>query len=115
MKYEKTSEIRHLQKHFWLDHLELYGQFFDESLFLWVDFENSNYFSFGEFVGVKHEVPSYMYKIMFSKNGYPYFAYYKGKKVWDIILNDYVCVYSTAFRIEGIDYVIWSILPYFHL
>lgn len=114
--FNVTNENIHvLQKHFWLDHLELYASFYDESLFDWLDFENSNYFSLWEFVWVKNEIPNYQYKITFSKGNYPYFAFYKWKKVGNVFMSDYVCCYSTAFRIEGDEYVRMLIDKYFSI
>ncbi len=85
---------------FGLDHLECYGTFLHEYLFEGMDFENSNVREFGEYVVTKHEVRKYAYKMVFTRQNHPIFAYYKGKK-GSVSTKDYLCAYSSAFRLIG--------------
>ncbi len=89
--------------HFWLDHLEVYGRFMDESLFNKLDFDNSHEWTLHEFTISKHEVPKYKYKIIFKKDSNTLFAYYKWIRkipgVQPIATKDYLVIYSTAFRL----------------
>lgn len=88
--------------HFWLDHLEIYGKAKNEEIFEKLDFDNSNYSEFWQFMILKTEVKKYKYKIIFSKDNYVLFSYYKGLKKWEwvnITTRDYVCFYSTSFKI----------------
>ena len=89
--------------HFWLDHLEIFWTFkYENEYFEKLDFDNSNYSEFWKFIITKNEVKKYKYKITFTKDNYTIFSYYKGlKKVnWvNIETKDYICIYSTAFKL----------------
>ncbi len=102
--------------HFWLDHLEVYGTFLDEEVFLWLDFENSNQSFFENFSCTKVENPKFEYQILFSQNNITLFSYFKGKKLKsNIKTKDYVAIYSSCFRILGIEWVTNILLSYFHV
>lgn len=89
--------------HFWLDHLEIFGTFkYENDFFDKLDFDNSNYSEFEDYTITKSEVKKYKYKIIFTKNNYTLFSYYKwlNKKDWvNIATKDYICIYSTAFKL----------------
>lgn len=99
--------------YFWLDHLEMYGSFYDETLFDGVDFDNSNYGTLGMFTFTKHEVPRYAYKMSFSLNDHPMFAFYKWKTTGSVTTKDYFCFYSTFFRTHTMEEVTWILYTYF--
>lgn len=96
-----TLILQDLILHFWLDHLEIYGSFKDEEIFEKLDYDNSNYWELSDYTFTKNEAPKYKYKIIFSKDNYSLFAYYK----WDknlkghIKTKDHITIYSTAFRL----------------
>lgn len=71
--YVKPQNTYHLG----IDHLEIFAHFYDEDIFKGIDFDNSHYGTLGIFTFTKHEVPKYQYKISFSKDDYPMFAFYK--------------------------------------
>jgi len=51
---------------------------------------------------MKTEVYKYKYKIIFNKDDYSYFAYYKGlpkSEKQPVATRDYIVVYSTAFKL----------------
>ena len=86
--------------HFWLDHLEVYGTCkYENDLFTSLDFDNSNYWEYDEYSFVKTEVPKFLYKIIFSKENYSVFAYYKWDSSQTVKTKDYIVVYSTAFKL----------------
>lgn len=100
--------------HFWLDHLEIYWTFLDESLFLGMDFENSNQSFFENFSCTKVENPKFEYQIVFSQNNITLFSYFKGKRLKsNIRTKDYVAIYSGCFRVLGIEWVTNILLSYF--
>lgn len=102
--------------HFWLDHLEVYGTFkYEKDLFNTLDFDNSNYGELEEFSFTKNEVPRYLYKIIFSKNNYSLFAYYKWDENQNIKTKDYIVIYSTAFKILSYDEILYFLEWYFIL
>lgn len=102
--------------HFWLDHLEVYGTFkYESELFNSLDFDNSNYGEIEEFSFTKNEVPRYLYKIIFTKNNYSLFAYYKWDNSQNIVTKDYIVIYSTAFKILSYDEILYFLEWYFNL
>lgn len=105
--------------HFWLDHLEVYWTFkFEEKYFDLLDFDNSNYWELDEYKFTKNEVTKFKYKIIFSKDDYSLFAYYKWKPksekqpVWT---RDYIVVYSTAFKLMEYEEIAYFLEYYFDL
>ena len=110
-----VKPVKHVH-HFWLDHLEVYGTFLDESRFLGMDFENSNQSFFEDFSCTKVENPKFEYQILFSRNNITLFSYFKGKKLKsNIKTKDYVAIYSSCFRVLGIEWVTNILLSYFHI
>lgn len=102
--------------HFWLDHLEVYGTFkFEKDLFETLDFDNSNYGEIEDFTFTKNEVKKYKYKIIFTKNNYSLFAYYKWDDSQNIPTKDYIVIYSTAFKLLSYDEIIYFLEGYFTL
>lgn len=104
--------------HFGLDHLEIYWTFqFEKQLFDKLDFDNSNYWEIEDYSFTKNEVPKYKYKIIFTKDNYSLFAYYK----WDISSNsiikskDKIVIYSTAFKILSYNEIKYFLEWYFIL
>lgn len=104
--------------HFGLDHLEVFWTFqFEKELFEKLDFDNSNYWELEDYSFTKNEVPKYKYKIIFTKNNYSLFAYYK----WDSSSNsiikskDKIVIYSTAFKILNYDEIDYFLKWYFKL
>ncbi len=99
---KKNLKIETLIHHFGLDHLEVFWTFKDETIFEKLDFDNSNYSELDEYKVTKHEVYKYKYKMVFTKDDYTLFAYYKwlpkGEKQ-PIATKDYIVVYSTAFKL----------------
>ncbi len=85
--------------HFGLDMLEAFAFFREEYLLEWIDTDNSNFRTFEGYVISNNEVRDYEYKIVFTKENFPLFAYYKGSTKSNIPTKDYVCAYATAFRI----------------
>lgn len=89
--------------HFWLDYLEVYASCkYEKELFDSLDFDNSNTWEIEDFVYIKTEVPKYKYKILFSYQGYPVFAYYKGDRELHIPTKDLFVVYGTAFKLLSV-------------
>ena len=101
--------------HFGLDELEHFGTFKHEDLFIWLDFDNSNYAEFLDFILTKHEVPKYKYKIVFTYNNYTVFAYYKWDQDRKIKTLDYICIYATWIRIFWPKYIYSFIKNNFNL
>lgn len=104
--------------HFWLDHLEIYWTFKDEALFDSLDFDNSNYAEFEEYNITKNEVSKFQYKIIFTKDNYSLFAYYK----WipkdakhPIATKDYIVFYSTAFKLLELEEILYFLQTYLDL
>ncbi len=97
----KKLIMKDLFFHFWLDLLEFFWSFKDESIFNKFYFDNSNYWEFYNYKFIKRRVPKYEYKIIFLKDNHSLFAYYKGDKnlEWYIKTKDHITIYSTAFRI----------------
>lgn len=99
--------------HFWLDHLEVYTTFNDESLFN--ELEASQKAELDEYSIEKNLVPKYEYKILFRKDDYPVFAYYKwtprneSNPVWT---RDYIVCYSTAFKLMEYEEVCYFLENY---
>lgn len=102
MMTKKNINTQELIYNFWLDHLEVFWTFKDESVFEKLDFDNSNYSELEEYKITKNEVYKYKYKIIFTKDDYTLFAYYKGipkSAKQPVGTRDYITVYSTAFKL----------------
>lgn len=99
--------------YFGLDHLEMYWTFYDETCFDGIDFDNSNYGTHGLFTFTKHEVPRYAYKMSFSQNDHPMFAFYKWKTTGSVTTKDYFCFYSTLFRTHTMEEITELLYAYF--
>jgi len=96
MKINVKTNIIHIG----LDHLELFANcIHEEQLFDSLDFDNSNVGELEDYVYFKTEVMNYAYKIMFSYEWYPVFAFYKWDSKANIPTKDYLVVYGTAFKI----------------
>ena len=116
---EKINNINVLKNtiHFGLDHLEIYGTCKMDDLFEKLDFDNSNYWEIEDYSFTKNEVPKYKYKIIFTKDNYSLFSYYK----WDIDSNsiikskDKIVIYSTAFKLLNYDEIYYFLNGYFKL
>jgi hypothetical protein len=105
------QNINDLIIHFWLDHLEVYWTCkYEWDLFEKLDFDNSNYWELDEYTFTKNEVPRYEYKILFTKDNYSLFAYYKwiprGERN-PIATKNYIVVYSTAFKLLEYEEILW--------
>jgi hypothetical protein len=112
------TNFKKIIHHFWLDHLEIFWTFKNENIFNKLDFDNSNYSELDEYKITKNEVPKYKYKIIFNKNNYSYFAYYKWlpkSKKQPIATRDYIVIYSTAFKLLEYEEVLWFIEYYLNL
>lgn len=96
----KTLDLKDKVFHFWIDHLEIYWTFKNENIFKKLDFDNSNYSEMWNFTYLKTKVPRYLYKIIFFKDNYSMFAYYKWDNKQTIPTKDYIVIYSTAFRLN---------------
>jgi len=102
--------------HFWLDHLEVFWTFKSESeYFTKLDFDNSNYSEFGDYVFTKNEVNPYKYKIIFNKWDYSLFAYYKWDDSQNIPTKDYIVIYSTVFIILTYEEILYFLQANFNL
>lgn len=102
--------------HFWLDHLEVYWTFkYESELFNSLDFDNSSYSELEDYSFTKNEVPKYLYKIIFSKDNYSLFAYYKWDKSQNIPTKDYIVIYSTAFKLLSYEEILYFLEWYFTL
>jgi len=106
--------------HYWLDHLECYATFkFEKELFDSLDFDNSNTWELEDYTYIKTEVTKYIYKIIFMKDNYPVFAYYKWDRTQNIPTKDYVIVYGTGFKILTTDeihhFILWYFIEHSHL
>lgn len=105
--------------HFWLDHLEVFWTFkYEEDLFDKLDFDNSNYWEIEEYTFTKNEVNKFKYKIIFSKENYSLFAYYKWIPKWPkqgVGTKDYIVVYSTAFKLLEYEEILYFLEFYFNL
>ncbi len=115
----KDFNIENEIHHFWLDHLEVYWTFkYEKDLFEKLDFDNSNYWELDEYTFTKNEVNKFEYKILFTKDNYSLFAYYKwipkGDKQW-VATKDYVVVYSTAFKLMEYEEILYFLEFYFDL
>ncbi len=104
--------------HFGLDHLEIFWTFkFESEMFEKLDFDNSNYWEIEDYSFTKNEVPRYKYKIIFTKDNYSLFAYYK----WELNSNsiikskDKIVIYSTAFKLIWKDEILYFLEWYFKL
>lgn len=102
--------------HFWLDHLEVYGTFkYENEFFNKLDFDNSNYWELEDYNFTKNEVQKYKYKIIFTKDNYSLFAYYKWDSTQNIATRDYIVIYSTAFKLLSYDEILHFLEWYFDL
>ena len=105
--------------HFWLDHLEVYGTFkYETDLFDTLDFDNSNYWELEDYTFTKNEVQKFKYKIIFTKDNYSLFAYYKWKPKWEkqwVATKDYITIYSTAFKLMEYEEILYFLDYYFDL
>ncbi len=114
-----TKSIESLILNFWLDHLEVFWTFkYEKEFFNKLDFDNSNYSEFEEYIITKNEVNKYKYKINFTKDNYTLFAYYKWIKKWEwvnITTKDYICIYSTAFKLMEYEELVAFLQLYFYL
>jgi hypothetical protein len=111
----KLNKIIH---HFWLDHLEIFWTFKDEKLFDKLDFDNSNYGEFNDYIIEKHQAPKYAYKITFKQDNYTLFAYYKWKEKAEkqpVATKDYITIYSTAFKLLEYEEILGFIEHYLTL
>ena len=107
-----TKTIENIEEHifhFWLDELEVYGTFKDES------FMNDNKVKIinGYYIR-RHQVDKYMYKIVFFRdehdlklNKHALFSYYKWIKNQAIPTLDYLVVYWTGFRLLSEDRILF--------
>lgn len=115
----KFPDIQNDVIHFWLDHLEIFATSkHEKELFDILDFDNSNYWELEDYTFTKNEVPKYEYKILFTKDNYSLFAYYKWKpksKKQPVATRDYLVVYWTAFKILSIDEIQYFMEWYFEL
>lgn len=117
MNHEHIN-IEPLIHHFWLDHLEIFSNFKDHTLFESLDFDNSHEGNLDDYIIEKHEVPKYKYKITFRKNKYTYFAYYVGiprSSSQPVGTRNYIVVYSTAFRLLEYEEILWFLEWYLEL
>lgn len=115
---KKDFNINDIIHHFGLDHLEIYWTFRDESIFDKLDFDNSNYSELDEYKFTKNEVPKFKYKIVFTRDDYSLFAYYKWIPRWDkqpVWTKDYIVVYSTAFKLMEYEEILWFLQWYMEL
>ncbi len=116
---KKDFYIENIVFHLWLDHLEIYWTFkYEKEFFNKLDFDNSNYSEFEEYTITKNEVNRYKYKIIFTKDNYTLFAYYKWIKKWEwvnISTKDYICIYSTAFKLMEYEEILAFLQLYFNL
>lgn len=116
---KKDFNIENEVIHFWIDHLEVYGTFKeDRELFEKLDFDNSNYWELDDYTFTKNEVQKFKYKIIFSKGNYSLFAYYKWiprSKKQPVWTNDYITIYSTAFKLMEYDEIIYFLDFYLNL
>lgn len=104
--------------HFGLDHLEIFWTFkCEDKLFDKLDFDNSNYWELEDYSFTKNEVPKYKYKIIFTKNNYSLFAYYKWDSESNSIIKskDKIVIYSTAFKLLTYDEIYYFLDWYFTL
>jgi len=105
--------------HFWLDHLEVYGIFkYESELFDKLDFDNSNYWELEDYTFTKNEVTRFKYKIIFTKDNYSLFAYYKWipkSKKQPVWTKDYITIYSTAFKLMEYEEILYFLEFYFDL
>ena len=114
-KTEKLSVLDNVI-HFGLDHLEVYATCkFEEDLFEKLDFDNSNYWELEDYSFTKNEVPKHKYKIIFTKDNYSLFAYYKWDKDLPGIIKskDKLVIYSTAFKLLSYDEILYFLQGYF--
>ncbi len=119
MTTNKNYDIQNDIIHFWLDHLEVYWTFKKEDdYFDKLDFDNSNYWELEEYNFTKNEVPKYKYKIIFSKDNFTLFAYYKWIPKWwkqNVDTKDYIVVYSTAFKLMEYEEIAYFLEVFFDL
>lgn len=104
--------------YFWLDHLEIFWTFnHEKELFEKLDFDNSNYWELEDYSFTKNEVPKYKYKVIFTKDNYSLFAYYKWDKDSNSIIKskDKIVVYSTAFKLLNYEKIEYFLNWYFTL
>lgn len=104
--------------HFWLDHLELFWTFkFENQMFEKLDFDNSNYGELENYSFTKNEVPRHKYKIIFTKDNYSLFAYYKWEENSNSVIKskDKIVIYSTAFKLLWNDNILYFLEWYFYL
>lgn len=100
MSYNKIPILKNENiLHFGLDELETYAKFRQEYVLEGMDFDNSNIRTFEDYVLSKHEIRDYQYKLVFTRENLPLFAYYKGDSTANIKTKDYICAYSSAFRV----------------
>lgn len=115
----KKLNIENEIYHFWLDHLEVYGTFKEEKeLFDNLDFDNSNYWELDDYTFTKNEVKKFIYKIIFSKDNYSLFAYYKWiprSEKQPVATKDYITIYSTAFKLLEYEEILWFLEYYIDL
>lgn len=118
MKNESSLYVLDNIIHFGLDHLEVFGTCkYEKELFESLDFDNSNYWELEDYSFTKNEVPKYKYKIIFTKDNYSLFAYYKWDKDLPGIIKskDKIVVYSTAFKLLSYEEIQYFLQWYFDL
>lgn len=93
---------------FHIDYLEIYGTFRSiKSIQNWLDFDNSNISSFGDFICMYSDAQNYKSKVTFIKDNVPCFAYYEWVQVSELITTkNYFVVYWKAFRVFSIEEIL---------
>ena len=94
--------------HLGLDELEIYATFIESDIFVWVNFDNSNYIEYHEYIVTKHEAKGYEAKFAFAKEWIPMFAYYIWKNKSESVgvgTKEYLCIYGSAFRLLGSEWI----------
>lgn len=93
---------------FHIDYLEIYGAFRNiKSIQKWLDFDNSNISTFGNFVCIYSDAQNYKSKVTFIKDNVPCFAYYEWVQVSELITTkNYFIVYGKAFRVFPIEEIL---------
>lgn len=93
---------------FHIDYLEIYGTSRNiKSIQKWLDFDNSNISSFGDFICMYSDARNYKSKVTFIKDNVPCFAYYEWIQVSELITTkNYFIVYGKAFRVFSIEEIL---------
>ncbi len=93
---------------FHIDYLEIYGTFRNiKSIQKWLDFDNSNISSFGDFICMYSDARNYKSKVTFIKDNVPCFAYYEWVQVSELITTkNYFIVYGKAFRVFSVEEIL---------